>query len=261
MRKFAAIFFAGILVFGSGVAMQTFRPYNSGNLAQANIDLAQVMTNTGAILLESTVDAWCEVQLVVHKAEDAGNILAKALSGMGLPGAGPIQLETVEGAEEFGQMTMHEARVELELPNGMKLLGTVQSTASDGRQDTYLMLNLFDESAEPDLVAMYDLIVKGTAAVGSTPEHATQLVGVIAGQLTPNRVAELVSQIMSDTKAEVKHLYQNGPLVSATGYSPSLDTADAGTPGLVNINLAMRYSAETNNTWIYLGSPTVWEPI
>lgn len=253
MRKFAAVLFAGMLVYGSGVAIQAFK-------AMPNIDLAQVMTNTGAILLEATVDAWCEVKEPVHKPEDAGRILTKVLAGMGLHDIGPIQLESMSAAEEFGQITMREAKVEAQLASGVTLLAAVQSTESEGQQDTYLMLSLYDQSARPDLPAMYALLTKGTATLGARPEHATQLVGVLEGQLTPDRVAELVAQIMRGTEAEMKNIYQNGPLVSVSGYSARLDT-NIYAKGLANINLAMRYNAEENNTWIYLGCPTVWEPI
>lgn len=253
MRKFAAILFASMLLYGSGVAIQAYK-------AAPQIDLAQVLADTGAVLLEATVDAWCEVKEPVHKPEDAGRILGKVLTGMGLSDVGPIQLESMSAAEEFGQITMREAKVEAQLASGVILLAAVQSTESDGQQDTYLMLSLYDQSARPDLHAMYALLTKGTATLGAKPEHATQLVGILEGQLTPDRVAELVAQIMRGTEAEMKNIYQNGPLVSVSGYSARLDTHIYG-KGLANINLAMRYNTEEDNTWIYLGCPSVWESI
>lgn len=253
MRKLAAVLFASMLLYGSSVAIHTFR-------STPSIDLAQVMSETGAVLLEATVDAWCEVKEPVHKTEDAGRILSKVLAGMGLTDVGPIQLENLSAAEEFGQITMHEAKVEAELSSGITLLATVQSTESDGQQDTYLMLSLYDQSAKPDLQTMYALLTKGTGTLGNKPEHATQLVGVLEGQLNADRVAELVAQVMAGTEAEMKNIYQNGPLVSVSGYSARLDTHTYG-QGLANVNLALRYNVEENNTWIYLGCPSIWEPI
>ena len=253
MRKFAAVLFASMLIYGSSVAIHTFG-------STPPIDLAQVMTDTGAVLLEATVDAWCEVKEPINKTEDAGRVLSKVLAGMGLTDVGPIQLENLSAAEEFGQITMREAKVETKLSSGVTLLAAVQSTESDGQQDTYLMLSLYDQSSTPDLQAMYALLTKGTGALGNKPEHATQLVGVLAGQLDSERVAELVAQIMAGTEAEMKNIYQNGPLVSVSGYSARLDTHIHG-QGLANVNLAMRYNADENNTWIYLGCPSIWEPI
>ncbi|NLW17075.1 MAG: hypothetical protein GX033_05445, partial [Firmicutes bacterium] len=173
---------------------------------------------------------------------------------------GPIQLDSMSAAEEFGQITMREAKVEAQLQSGVTLRAAVQSTENEGQQDTYLMLSLYDRSAKPNLPAMYALVTKGTATLGAKPEHATQLVGVLEGQLSPERVAELVAQIMRDTEAEMKNIYQDGPLVSVSGYSARLDTHTYG-KGIANINLAMRYNAEENNTRIYLGCPSVWESI
>ncbi|NLY53927.1 MAG: hypothetical protein GX060_04800 [Firmicutes bacterium] len=252
MRKFAAVLFAGMLLYGSTVAMQAFRPV---------IDLAQVVTGTGATLIEATVDAWCEVKEPVHSPEDAGKILEKALAGMGLADVGPIQLESMDSAEEFGQITMREARVQAELPSGVVLLAAVQSTDYEGKQDTYLMLSLYDRTSTPNLPMMYDLLTRGTAALGARPEHATQLVGILEGKLTPDEVAEIISQVMTGTEAEMKNIYQDEALVSVSGYSRRLDTSTSNISGIVNVNLAMRYDAVGNNTWIYLGSPSIWEPI
>ncbi|HBK85410.1 MAG TPA: hypothetical protein DDZ53_05205 [Firmicutes bacterium] len=254
MRKIAAVLFASMLIYGSGVAIQTFR-------AMPSIDLAQVMADTGATLLEATVDGWCEIKEPINKPEDAGQILVKVLAGMGIQQTGPIQLESMSAAEEFGQITMREAKTEAELPSGIKLLAAVQSTESEGQQDSYLMLNLYDKSSQPNLRAMYELLTKGTATLGERPEHATQLVGVLKGQLTPDRVAELVSQIMRGTEAEMKNIYQNGALVSVSGYSSRLDAETSGPSGIANVNLAMRYNEADNSTWIYLGCPSVWESI
>lgn len=253
MRKIAVVVFASMVLYGSSVAIQAFK-------ATPPIDLAQVIADTGAVLLEATVDAWCEVNEPVNKPEDAGQILSRVLNAMGLADVGPIQLESMSADEEFGQITMREAKIETQLDNGVVLLAAVQSTESEGEQDTYLLLSLYDKSAKPNLAAMYALLTRGTAALGAKPEHATQLVGVLEGRLSPERVAELVNQIMRDTEAEMKNMYQNGPLVSVSGYSARLDTHTYG-KGIANINLAMRYNAEENNTWIYLGCPSVWESI
>lgn len=261
MRKFAAIIFASLLVYGSGLAMQVYQPLLKTRLPAPNIDLAQVMADTGALLLEATVDAWCPVQVSVKSPEDAGHVLAKVLKNMGLKDLGPIQLESIDADEEFGEITMCEAKIKTELPSGVILMGAVQSTENEGQQDTYLMLSLYDKSAAPNLAAMYDLLLRGAQAIGSKPEHATQLVGVLEGRLGPERVAELVSQIMAGTAAETKNIYQSGNLVSATGYSPLLDNKDVGSPELVNVNLAMRYNVEDDKTLIYLGSPSIWESI
>ena len=252
MRKLAAILFAGVLLYGSNAAYQAYRG--------PAIDLARALTNTGAVLLEATVDAWCEISLPVNSAEDAGRLLARALKAMGADEGVPIQLENMDGAEEFGQIAMREARAETELAGGIALLASVQSTENTDRQDTYLMLSLFDQTESPNLSLMYELLLKGAASLGAHPEHATQLVAVLKGKLTPQGVADMVSAILRDTEAELKNIYQTGALVSVSGYSAPLDTHIHG-KGLPNINLAFRYNAEEGNTWIYLGSPSIWEPM
>lgn len=254
MRKFAAVVFAGMILYGSGIALHAVR-------SEAGIDLIQVVQGTGATLFEVAVDAWCVVSEPVPDAETAGRVLEKVLAGMGLEDAGPIQLETLSAAEELGPLSTYEAKLQTDLPSGAVLLAAVQSTEYEGQQEAYLILSLYDRSQQPKLGEMYAFLTRGTGALGAKPEKATQLVGILQGRLTPDETAEIVTQVMTGTGAEMKNIYQSGDLVSVSGYSPRLEASTGNFAGLVNVNLAMRYDQEEGKTWIFLGCPSIWESI
>lgn len=254
MRKIAALVFVGLLLGGSGVA---WRAWQSG----PPIDLVEVMQNTGAELLEVTVDTWCEVSEPVGSADAAGQILQQALAGMGYGTAGPIQLQTLTSAEAVPELVTYEAKIEVTEGATRLLTAAVQSSQSGEESSTYLIISLTDRSATPDLISMRNLLAKGAGALGVAAQRATQLIGAIDGRLSPEQVAAIVSQVMSGTGAEMKSIYNDGPLVSVSGYSEQLEEQTEVMEGLVNVNLAMRYNEEEQRTWIFLGCPSIWESV
>lgn len=254
MRKLVVLLFVGLLLGGSGAAWQAFR-------TAPEVDLMAVMQSTGASLLEVTVDTWCEIKEEVKSADEAGVILQKALNGMGYQGVGPIQLQTIGSDEADPQVVTREAKIEITEPSGRLLTAAVQSSQSGDEQGAYLIMSLTDRSAAPDLPAMHALLTKGAGALGIASQKATQLIGAIDGQLSAEQVATIVSQVMSGTGAEMKSIYNDGPLVSVSGYSERLEESTHTLEGQVNINLAMRYNTDEQRTWIFLGCPSVWASI
>ena len=236
MRKFAAVVFAGLILYGSGIALHAVR-------SEAGIDLIQVVQGTGATLFEVAVDAWCVVSEPVPDAETAGRVLEKVLAGMGLEDTGPIQLETLSAAEELGPLSTYEAKLQTDLPSGAVLLAAVQSTEYEGQQEAYLILSLYDRSQQPKLGEMYALLTRERCS-GCQTRKSDAVGGHIAGRLTPDETAEIVTQVMTGTGAEMKNIYQSGDLVSVSGYSPRLEASTGNFAGLVNVNLAMRYDEE-----------------
>lgn len=254
MRKLAAVLFVGLLLGGSGAAWQAFR-------TAPDVDLMAVMQSTGAGLLEVTVDTWCEIKEEIKSAEDAGLILQNALNGMGYTNAGPIELQTLGNDEGDSQVVTLEAKVAVTEQGGRMLTASVQSSQAGDEQGAYLIMSLTDRSTTPDLPAMHALLTKGAGALGIASQKATQLIGAIDGKLSPEQVATIVSQVMSGTGAEMKSIYNDGPLVSVSGYSERLEESTNTLEGQVNINLAMRYNEEEQRTWIFLGCPSIWESI
>lgn len=254
MRRLAAIVFAGLLLCGSGAAWYALQTGPA-------IDLVSVMQNTGAALLEVTVDTWCPVSTNIKSDADAGKVLQQALGAMGYANAGPIQLQTLQSDASAEPLITREAKVEIAEAGGRMLMATVQSSESGGEQSAYLFMSLTDRSTAPDLAAMHTLLTKGAGALGVASQKATQLIGTIAGRLTAEQVATIVSQVMSGTAAEMKSIYNDGPLVSVSGYSARLEESTNILEGQVNVNLAMRYNEEDQCTWIFLGCPSIWESI
>lgn len=254
MRRIATVLFAGMLLYGGGAAWQAWR-------SEPAVDLVAVFRGTGATLVEVTVDTWCQVPQPVESAVAAGKILQAALTGMGLGDAGPIQLEELETGEGVDQVITREARVELQPAESQVLFAAVQSMAAGDEQDTYLILSLYDRTDNPDLKGMYALLTRGVAALGLRADKSTQLVGVVDGRLSPEQTADIVTQVMAGTEAEMKSLYSEGPLVSVSGYSDKVAENTSTIIGQVNVNLALRYNEREGRTWIFLGCPSIWESI
>lgn len=254
MRRFAVVAFASLLLCGSGAAWHALR-------TEPAIDLVAVMQNTGAALLEVTVDTWCPVEEPINSADDAGRVLQRVLEGMGYGQMGPIGLDTQRVDDDFSPFVTYEARIEITEGPGRSLLAAVQSTDAGDEQSTYLFMSLTDRSTAPELASMHALLTNGVGVLGVASPKATQLIGTIAGRLTPDQVANIVSQVMAGTEAELKSIYNDGPLVSVSGYSPRIKEITQIMEGQVNVNLAMRYDEAEQVTWIYLGCPSVWESV
>ncbi len=255
MRKLALVFFAGILLYGTGTAWQAFN-------TEPPLDLLEVFRSSGATVLQVNVDTWCEIPQVVTSAKEAGSLLEQALKGMSVTDYMPITLDTwTSDIETEGpRAATHEAKVQVKLPDGAILMAEVE--AMNGTEDrTFLHLMLHSEETEPELGLMYQLLAKGPAALGLIPQRSTQLIGVLDGQLSPEQAALVVTAVMSSADAEMKSIFSDGPLVSVSGYSERLETSTQNSSGSVNLNLALRYNEEEKRTWVYLGSPAIWADI
>lgn len=255
VRKLALLFFAGMLLYGTGTAWQAFKTYPP-------VDLVEVFRSSGAAVLEVNVDTWCEVPQVVTSAKQAGIILERALTGMSITDYTPISLNTWpgDGENEDSNAGTYEAKVEVTLPTGAILMAKVD--AHNGTENyTILLLSLMSQEAEPDLGNIYQFLARGPAALGLKPQRSTQLVGVINGRLSPEQAALVVTAVMSSAGAEMKSIYSDGNVVTLSGYSDRIEESTQNHSGSVNLNLAMRYNEEENRTWVFLASPALWEPI
>lgn len=140
------------------------------------------------------------------------------------------------------------------------LTAIIQTVRGDGGQnkgETYLIVGFSHFGTPKNHSLLRTKIMDAFSPVQAEAKYSTVISGTVPKKIDAAEMQELTNKVMGKAGAEIVENYADGRMVSVTGYTPGI--ADRLTPGekRVNINMAVRYNSEDNNTYIYIGSPII----
>lgn len=120
--------------------------------------------------------------------------------------------------------------------------------------ETYLVLSL--ESKDPDVPSSF-LKAAMKSVLGSKCHPSMVISGYINRNVSPRQRDILIKSVFRTLGVQNMETLAAGPLVSVTGYTPSVRNVLTVSEKSVNINMALRYSTIDNKTMVYVGSPVI----
>lgn len=87
--------------------------------------------------------------------------------------------------------------------------------------------------------------------------YSTIISGKIPKKIDVSAMQKLTKKVMDNAGAEIVESYADARMISITGYTPGISDLLTQDGKRVNINMALRYNSEDNNTYIHIGSPII----
>ncbi|QGP91757.1 TATA-box binding protein [Neomoorella glycerini] len=212
--------------------------------------LFNALTAGGARLETMGLEAWGSLNSTFMDGEAIQDLAGRAATALGLEGITSFTRQDDAG--------FHALFWEGELQPGVVLYFSLQSLAGAGEGgETYLLINLEGQpkQGEGEMLAWQEKVREAFRPWQVEPHLIYNLTGVIPGKLTPAEREQRARAVLAALAAEKVEGVEDEELLSISAYTPRLPRSleVAGRP--VNANVALRYHATDDNTYLHLGSP------
>lgn len=120
---------------------------------------------------------------------------------------------------------------------------------------TYLVVNITNRGGPDTLSIWRDKVEQAFREEGVRPHLAVAITGRYPGRLSRQDMEERVNQVFGAVGAKRVEGIAEGEMVSTSGYSPGVSDPVQVAGRLINIQVALRYHATDNRTYLQVGSP------
>jgi len=128
---------------------------------------------------------------------------------------------------------------------------------SSGQRETYIVVDIISkDQSRPseELVKRQEEFFK---SLGVEANISTTFTGTFENEYNSKQQERFCVEIFERIDGEISQVLNENGLVSMAGYSPHLrDKLDTGR-GIINLQVAMRYSPYWRKTYIWIGSPLI----
>ncbi|NLL07190.1 MAG: YwmB family TATA-box binding protein [Clostridiaceae bacterium] len=212
--------------------------------------LYDAFLSTGAKFVNSETYIWSYIDAQKHSSE---NILdfAQQLA---------IDLEITKSAD-FSNKTVSNS-----FTDKTDIIGTCAGDTSvcvsiqlnkDKLQKSNISINVINKAEYQDINDSAILLEEKFRKIGLNPKVNTCIIGCFDGKLDYEEMNRISKTILKDTKAkDIKSIYDNN-LISISAYSPYIDNTIELEGTRLNMNIALRYNAYENKTYIWLATPVI----
>ena len=217
--------------------------------------LENAMEVTGAGIYEGEVHYWASLD----SHQDEGELLEEQalklgeLLGINNPGISRTPHQPGEPALPSAQVV----ELEQELPEKVHGRLLLQKLEEQGSSARHLVVSLTQKESTDDLA---DYAFKMPAVFNSRAEKSNIsycLTGHLEEELSVKQMQDLAELMHHELDATIMHGFQEGPLVSVTGYSPFLGNYFQVEDEKYNLNVALRYDDYQEKTVIWVGTPLI----
>lgn len=248
MKRSIPVIFAFIIVISVFIIMmQQEKSYGS-----AARTVEKAFEETGAAAVSSEVYVRGTARGKAFGRDDAASLLADIVNGAGarfskdIPVFSTIDNDYINGVE-INYIIDENKTIHLSVTKDKNI---------DGNK-TDIIISFLDTSSEPSVRANADAVAGSLAKRGIDFETNISLAGSIDGKLEKDEIEELYTRAFRSIGANsVEGIDDNG-LVSVSAFSPAIGS-DARVNGKkININMAARYNAYEDKTYIWLAAPVI----
>lgn len=215
-----------------------------------NFQLARkVFTQSGANLEEINLQVWGQISNTVNTEEKLKaqyQILAEVL---GLNSQPVIQKEK-DGFLSLSNLVEHEGNI---LQLVIQVIPVIP-----GQGETYLGLSFRTNDVTAAQV-MYGNISAALARIGSEHQVGVVWTGTLPGKLSPAKRSLLAQSLAETVEARFVEGMEEEQVTSLTYYTNQGQGFLTVNKQKLNINIALRFHADKDSTYIHVGSPLIYQ--
>ena len=129
--------------------------------------------------------------------------------------------------------------------------------SKDNIQKSNISVNVINKLNNQDINDSTRLLEEKFKKFGLNPKVNTCIIGCFDGKLDYEEMNRISKIILNGTKAkDIKGIYDNN-LISISAYSPYIDNTIELEGKRLNMNIALRYNAYEDKTYIWLATPVI----
>lgn len=212
--------------------------------------LSEAFKATGARLLRSEVYAWAKISDATDDGIEEMEAAVRRLAE-GLDGVKKGTLSPAAGSSDL----LNEVKLSGELTDGRTVTLGLKSGPDSG--GSYLQVSISRDLEYMDMEQTLLDIGGLFAGYGVQPRTNSCITGSFDGRLEDGRIDALALAVFNGSKARTVDGIREENLLSVTAYSPSIGDYITVGDKRVNLNLAVRYSAYEDRTYIWLATPLI----
>ncbi|KKM10768.1 hypothetical protein SY88_11815 [Clostridiales bacterium PH28_bin88] len=197
---------------------------------------------TGAEFVESRVTGWAAVDPQPVPESRGKELVTRVASLLGASGEFTSAGNTGHNSRGYSLAGDLDANTHL-----------LVSLAS--LDQTYLVVNITNRGAPDALSIWRDKVEQAFREEGVSPHLAVAITGSFPGRLSRQEMEERVDQAFGAVGTKRVEGIAEGEMVSTSGYTPAVSGPLQVAGRLINIQVALRYHATDNRTYLQVGSP------
>lgn len=148
-------------------------------------------------------------------------------------------------------------KVEIKIKSG-DLVGKILTVKKDeGR--VYARFTLSQHMGKKNINNMRRYVFHGLKGLGSQPSFSTLIKGRMNSVIDLNEMNQYAKEIFNKNKVKLLDEFKDGNMISICGYSNKIDEINLYKGKKMNLNIALRCSKSQNCTYIWIGSPIIYD--
>ena len=222
------------------------------------LHLGKALDVTGACIHEGEIHYWASLKTdASNEVKDEKKLEEEAVAlGLLLGFTNP---EITINGQPAGPNNAEYRLIELrqDFPKGLKGHLLLQQLEEGRLPSRHISVSFTQENSLEDLA---DYAFKMPAVFGSQAKNSSvsyALKGHLEREISTEQMEDLADIIHQELQGKVIHGFQEGPLVSVTGYSPLLEDHFKIEDEKYNLNVALRYDDYQEKTVIWIGTPLI----
>lgn len=219
---------------------------------EENTALQNIFSDTGAKFVNSEVYVWSNIDEQYKSQESLLGFANQLSENVGLS----------DKRDLLKKSSRKDAAVKTEI-NGSTADGkTVCITAqfNEGKNDTeknVVSIDVINKLTQLDINDTANLLKEKFKSFGLNPKVNTCIIGYFDGKLDYVEMNRISKLILEEAKAKKVNRMSDKNLISISAYSPLIDNDIEIEGKKINMNLALRYNAYENKTYIWFATPVI----
>ncbi len=245
MKNKALLIFFIIILLLSGVLYGANEPDHS---TVENV-LGEGIESSGADILESTISCWGKINDIFMTAQQVEEKINKIILQLDLDENSIERLS--DSNEDISKQIIYAFK------DNRSYEIAIESINNGGKGETYIIADVYINKDSNDLIKekeKLELILKG---MGEQIKCNSCVIGTFNGRLNDIEIQQKLQTVLSTVKAKRVEGIEEPTISSISAYSSNIETYIMSNDKKVNIQIALRYSAYDDKTYIWVGSPLI----
>lgn len=212
--------------------------------------LQDAFFSTGAEFVNSEVYVWADIDEHNNSTENLLNLAEKFV----------VDLSVVENNDFSKQTTNSNFIDETEIKGCCadgKIVCITTRLSKNSEHRSNISINVINEMIQKDIIDSANLLEEKFRKYSLKPKVNTCIIGCFDGKLDNEEMDSISKIILNKAKAKKISVMSDNNLISISAYSPRIDNNIEIQGKKMNINLALRYNAYEDKTYIWLATPVI----
>lgn len=211
-----------------------------------NTSLQNVFSDIGAKFVNSEVYVWCNTDELYKSRESLLGFADQLSASVGLS-----EKSTIKDGTEKTEIVGTTA-------TGKKVCITVQfNKDKDGVGKNVISIDVINKLTQLDINDTANLLKEKFKSFGLNPKVNTCITGYFDGKLDYVEMNRISRIVLEEAKAKQINRMSEKNLISISAYSPLIDNNIELEGKKINMNLALRYNAYEDKTYIWFATPVI----